>query len=228
MTTPELGRVRAKTVMNMGNYGKMNGAEQALAMPVPPLTNLLSIAERWLMSHSIPFSISDEELARFWSRVDRSGGPNACWEWMGPRSEFGHGRFYISNRHVPSTCGAHRFSWTVLNGPIPDGLCVLHDCPGGDNPACVNPAHLWLGTQADNNRDTYKKGQKLTGEQHPWHINPYRGERAAWSKLNDALIRRIRKLLADGVSHRTIAKELHIGKSTVTDVNTGKSWSHVS
>lgn len=86
---------------------------------------------------------------RFWNKVDRSGD---CWTWQGSRDRKGYGRVSVNQRPVL----AHRFSWTLSHGPIPDGLCVLHKC---DNPPCVNPEHLFLGTIADNNRDMVAKGR---------------------------------------------------------------------
>lgn len=87
---------------------------------------------------------------RFWAKVDKGDG---CWEWTGGRANRGYG-------HVEPVRGqnrsAHRVSWELTNGPIPDGLWVLHRC---DNPPCVRPSHLFLGTHADNMRDMEAKGR---------------------------------------------------------------------
>lgn len=91
---------------------------------------------------------------RFWSKVDRSGD---CWMWTASRNASGYGRFGGSNSG--GSYLAHRMCWELHNGPIPDGLCVLHRC---DNPACVNPAHLWLGTRDDNNKDKTAKGRNVS------------------------------------------------------------------
>jgi hypothetical protein len=92
---------------------------------------------------------SPEAVRRFWAKVHRSDG---CWEWTGKRAN-GYGRFVTPpGRRM---WGAHRFSWIVANGPIPDGLWVLHHC---DNKPCVRPDHLFLGTHTDNMRDAWRKG----------------------------------------------------------------------
>jgi hypothetical protein len=93
----------------------------------------------------------------FLSKVDRSG---ECWLWKRGRNRRGYGRYAVRGRHV----AAHRFSWELHNGPIPDGLFVLHNCPGGDNPSCVNPAHLWLGTHEENMADMLAKRLRAAGE----------------------------------------------------------------
>lgn len=79
-------------------------------------------------------------------------GATDCWHWMGARNAFGYGRM----THEGRLQVAHRLSWTEANGPIPDGLYALHKC---DNPSCINPDHLFLGTYSDNLRDAWAKGR---------------------------------------------------------------------
>lgn len=92
-------------------------------------------------------------IKQFWSRVDKTSDPNGCW-FRGPRtrySQFGpeYNRMY-----------SHRFAYTITHGPIPEGLFVCHTC---DNRGCVNPDHLWLGTNKDNMRDMVNKGRSNRG-----------------------------------------------------------------
>src|SRR5262245_6642261 len=86
--------------------------------------------------------------------------PNGCWEWQGRRSRDGYGRMTITESRRPHTRPAHRVAWEHFNGPIPENMLVCHKC---DNPPCINPAHLFLGTHRDNFRDMREKGRSATG-----------------------------------------------------------------
>lgn len=95
---------------------------------------------------------------RFWNKVDRSGGADACWPWIAKavktaRCGLQYGDFRVSG----GSSGSHRVAWELTNGPIPDGLCVCHRC---DNPLCCNPAHFFLGTRLDNVEDMISKGRR--------------------------------------------------------------------
>lgn len=102
---------------------------------------------------------------RFWTFADRTRGPDSCWIWQGGQYGDGYGHF-TTNDVPPRQVRAHRFAWELTHGPIPDGLFALHDCPMGDNPLCINPAHLFLGTHQDNMDDAVHKGQTLQGIKH--------------------------------------------------------------
>ncbi len=97
---------------------------------------------------------------RFHPHVDKSSGPDACWPWT--RSKIRDGGYGQIGRggHDGGIVLTHRLAWEIANGPVPDGMRVLHEC---DNPPCCNPKHLFLGTQADNLRDMTAKGRRCAG-----------------------------------------------------------------
>lgn len=97
-------------------------------------------------------------MERFWSKVARCGESD-CWEWPGARMKAGYG--VIKLRRPRRNESTHRLAWILTHGPIPPGLCVCHRC---DNPPCCNPAHLFLGTDADNAKDKIIKGRQVRGE----------------------------------------------------------------
>lgn len=111
---------------------------------------------------------------RLWARVDRRG-PDECWPWRLKPDVGGYGEYAEGSKSNRYRTRAHRVAWELTNGPIPDGLLVCHHC---DNRTCCNPAHLFLGTHADNTADMMAKGR---------HWNPPRdGEHNGNSKLTDA------------------------------------------
>jgi hypothetical protein len=150
------------------------------------------------------------ESKRFLQRI-KKGRASECWEWTGARMNAAwHGQWRSSEgKHEL----AHRAAWRLFVGPIPDGLQVLHRC---DNPVCVNPSHLFLGTQADNCRDMWAKNR----------ANPQtlRGEKHGMSKLNAPLVREIRSSVETA---RAIAARLGISPTTVYDVRNRKLWKHI-
>lgn len=150
---------------------------------------------------------------RFWAKVDRGEAPNACWTWTGSTVGIGHGRFWANGRRVLT----HRFSWEMANGPIPAGLLVCHHC---DNPPCVNPAHLFLGTDADNSRDCVRKGRLV-----PPPVT--RGERRWNAKLTAELVRRMRGEYADGATIDDLAPKYGVDRANVWAVVSRQTWKHV-
>lgn len=115
----------------------------------------------------------NDPVARFWSKVCK-GNPDECWEWQAARGYFGYGVFSIRSRLLP----AHRYAYELVHGAIPQGWQVCHVC---DNPPCVNPSHLWLGTAKANAQDMARKGRDpmhthpenvLRGDQHPARQHP--------------------------------------------------------
>lgn len=143
-----------------------------------------------------------------WARTDKTTSPHGCWLVSGVAQHNGYLHIFDAGRQVK----AHRLSWELLRGPVPAGLKVLHNCPGGDNPRCVNPDHLFLGTQRDNIHDSIRKGR----------YNTY-----GVQKLNAAQVREIRALAARGVLQKDIAKRFNIARNSVSGIVHRKSWDHL-
>jgi hypothetical protein len=111
---------------------------------------------------------------------------------------------------------AHRVSWSISNGPIPVEMCVLHRC---DNPSCVNPEHLFLGTQKDNIADMVEKGRNKSPG--------VKGQSHHSAKLNNAGVHKIRERLAAGITQRAVAKEFKMSPGAINRISRGFAWAHI-
>lgn len=148
---------------------------------------------------------------RFWRFVEKLG-PDDCWPWKGNRLKFGYGRIGEGGSGGKSL-SAHRVSFEMHYGHIPDGKCVMHSC---DNPECVNPSHLTLGTSQENTADRVRKSRSA--------INVVQGTENGKSVLTPDLVRYIRR---SSKSASAVGKEIGVSKSCVIGVRIGRTWSHV-
>lgn len=150
-------------------------------------------------------------VEKFWDAVDKKG-PDDCWEWKKGRTTFGYGSFYLPGSiHIPS----HKFSWELVNEPVPKGLCVLHKC---DNPPCVNPNHLFIGTKKDNAIDAAKKKRLY---------NP-KGEDHNCAKLTEAQVLEIRRRYKFGTALQIdLAKEYGVTRRHLNEIICRKVWRHI-
>jgi len=169
-------------------------------------------------------------LDRFLSKVDKT---DSCWLWTAAVSHNGYGFFKLH----PIMVKAHRWSYEHFVGPIPDGMLVLHSC---DVPRCVNPDHLFLGTQKQNIADMMQKGRDPDRTLNVKHLqkainvlaeNPElraRGERQALAKLTEAQVREIRALYAAGMgTMEAIGRRFGVGLSATSSIIRRKTWKHV-
>lgn len=156
--------------------------------------------------------------ARLWRKVS-CGGPDECWPWTGGRRGPYGVLLRAGGRRTQSYDGrisAHRAAWEVTHGPIPPGLLVCHRC---DNPVCCNPAHLFLGTTADNMTDKAAKGRARGAG---------RGERNHAARLSASTVREIRNLVSTGqATVGDLADRFGVAQPTISDVVAGRTWRHV-
>lgn len=151
------------------------------------------------------------ELLRFWEKVDKRG-PLECWPWLGRTDEKGYGLFTTA---LDQERRAHRFAYQTATGIDPGNLLVCHHC---DNPPCVNPAHLFLGTNQDNMADMVAKGRqaRMQGEQHPNRV------------LTSEQVLEIRRLRSQGWKVVQLATRFSTAPTNISSICTGKTWSHLS
>ena len=144
---------------------------------------------------------------RFWEKVDKTG---SCWVWKACRHDAGYGYFSVSRSRARTT---HRISWELAFGPIPDGMDVLHKC---NVKVCVNPDHLYLGTDLENSRDAVADGLILFGE------NSHR------AKLTAEQVRTIRtRYNTENISQEALGREFGISQTAVGKITRRSRWKHV-
>lgn len=153
-----------------------------------------------------------EDLKRYWSKVRKD---DECWKWTDSLGGTGYGQFLIFNRKLLP----HRISYILhKKSIIPEGLLACHIC---DNPSCVNPKHIFIGSQKDNLMDCSRKKRCSSGEHMP------KGELSKWSKLKEKDVLDIFKLLNARVRQIDIAKKFNVTQSNVSEIKRGNSWKHL-
>jgi hypothetical protein len=151
--------------------------------------------------------ISENQKRLFWEKVDKSG---MCWVWTGAISPDGYGKYSIRNGKLIKTFRAHRMSYFLTYGYINDNLLACHKC---DNPLCVNPEHIFLGSFKNNNDDSIAKGRQ---------------KRAQWQdkskNLKNEDVIEIKRLLKSGVSQINIAKRYNVGRNCIWHIAHETTW----
>lgn len=165
-----------------------------------PSPEMIARRRATIQSRKRPF----EEV--FWSRVAKTDG---CWEWTAGRIPSGYGSSYYQKQRQP----AHRVAWQLTNGPIPLGMFVCHRC---DNPPCVRPDHLFLGTPADNSADRDRKGR----------ANPPMGERLSNLTVLDVLS--IREMHGLGATVIELGRGFGLSPAAIRHIVRYRTWRHVA
>lgn len=186
--------------------------EGAVPLSCPHCGRVMGANNRGSLKQHVNHCLTHE--TRFWGRVDKSAGPDACWPFQGCRDKWGYAHVGRNSRRHQ----AHRMAYQLAKGAIPAGKLVLHSC---DNPPCCNPAHLRLGTDADNMLDKLRKGRQR------------RGERSPQAKLSNAQAIEIRaKYQRRLTGKRTtwsnaveLSKEYGVSPQTISQIALGHRWS---
>jgi HNH endonuclease len=180
-----------------------------------------------------------EIIERFWQKVHVCAHgytcAACCWLWTASHGREGYGRITLHAASSSATgmmrnINAHRLSWMLNCGDIPQGLWVLHNCPGGDNRLCVNPAHLWLGTNKENIQDALHKGTLAFGDRNGVRRHPeavVRGAKQGNAVLTDEYVLDIRYLAAHGMPHRLLGYIYGVNRTSIGRIVRGQNWTHL-
>lgn len=159
-------------------------------------------------------SLSKKNVESFWKKVIKT---KKCWQWSGFKTDSEYGQILINRRKYR----AHRISWMIHYGPIPQGKCILHRC---DVRTCIKPDHLFLGSYKDNNQDMWRKGRGRST------APPSKGEDNSQAKLTAGAVRRIRRAwrLDKNLTHKKLALKYDVCPGTILNIVNLKTWKHIS
>ncbi len=146
----------------------------------------------------MPGVIAEKVRRRFETRFVRSSG---CWQWTGGKDNDGYGMFWLRGTNVH----ASRASYEIYTAPVPRSKQVCHRC---DNPGCVNPDHLFLGTQKENVQDSIRKGRRIRNRK----------------IIDEKMARKIHSLIVDGLKSREISESLSVSIYIANDIRSGRTW----
>lgn len=169
------------------------------------------IVNKWTSPDEFSWKNSSQEVIKtqlmisFDKRTEKSSG---CWKWKGSKNKGGYGSFHSDGNG--KRIAAHRLSWKLFRGEIPDNLCVRHKC---NNPECVNPDHLLLGTLKENSQDRIDAG------------NSCKGSKNKKSKIDEKLVKEIKESIRLGI--RGLAKKYGISRSVICSIKHERTWKHV-
>ncbi len=162
--------------------------------------------------------LTQVEIERFWSHVSKSDG---CWIWTASGQRYGKAKIRRVN------ISSHRLAYHIGIGPIPEGKLVCHTC---DNQKCCRPDHLFAGTTVDNSKDMLSKGRgnKASGPRHGSHIKPERFDNPGPRLTRKQILSIVADAKLNTLTNAEIARKYEVGKTTVLNILSGKTWSNIT